>query len=97
MMVGRDVVLTSQRREHAFRRVVLVEHLSYKDGEGRQKLNDINLSVRAGGIVGVAGVEGIMASSSWSTPWWGCSSPARGASACRARISPARPSLTAAG
>jgi len=59
MMVGRDVVLTSQRREHAPGEVVFeVEHLSYKDGEGRQKLNDINLSVRAGEIVGVAGVEG---------------------------------------
>ncbi|TLN05030.1 ATP-binding cassette domain-containing protein, partial [bacterium] len=59
MMVGRDVVLTSQRREHpAGALVTEIEHLSYKDGEGRQRLNDINLSVRAGEIVGVAGVEG---------------------------------------
>ena len=59
MMVGRDVVLTSQRGEHAPGGVVFeAEHLSYKDGEGRQKLNDINLSVHAGEIVGVAGVEG---------------------------------------
>lgn len=59
MMVGRDVVLTSRRTEHPAGAVVFeTERLSYTDGEGRQRLNDINLSVRAGEIVGVAGVEG---------------------------------------
>jgi simple sugar transport system ATP-binding protein len=59
LMVGRDVVLTSQRSPHAAGEVVAeIDHLSYTDGEGRQRLKDINLSVRAGEIVGVAGVEG---------------------------------------
>jgi general nucleoside transport system ATP-binding protein len=59
MMVGRNVIFTSQRTPHTPVDVVLeVKDLDYRDGDGRQRLKGIDLEVRAGQIVGVAGVEG---------------------------------------
>jgi simple sugar transport system ATP-binding protein len=60
MMVGRDVVLTSRRtpRQRRGPPVCEIRSLSYTDPEGRRRLADIDLSVHAGEIVGVAGVEG---------------------------------------
>lgn len=54
MMVGRDVLLRVEKPEAAPKNVVLsVRNLS--DGS---KLNDVSFDVRAGEIVGIAGVEG---------------------------------------
>jgi general nucleoside transport system ATP-binding protein len=59
MMVGRNVIFTSQRTAREPDGVVLsITGLDYTDGDGRQRLKDINLEVRAGQIVGIAGVEG---------------------------------------
>ncbi len=59
MMVGRDVVLTSRRAPHApGAPVCQVRGISFTDADGLSKLSGVNLSVRAGEIVGVAGVEG---------------------------------------
>ena len=59
MMVGRDVVLTSQRAAHSPGRAVCEIHdLSFTDSDGLTRLSRVTLTVRAGEIVGVAGVEG---------------------------------------
>ena len=59
MMVGRDVVLTSRRTpRQPGPPVCEIRGLSYTDPEGRRRLADVDLSVHAGEIVGVAGVEG---------------------------------------
>ncbi|MGQ0605172.1 MAG: ABC transporter ATP-binding protein [Anaerolineales bacterium] len=59
MMVGREVLFTSARRTHAMGPTVFsASGLSYRDGEGRERLRHISLDVSAGEIVGVAGVEG---------------------------------------
>ncbi len=59
MMVGREVIFTSQRKPHVFgKEICQIDALSVQDGEGRPLLKDIHLEVHAGEIVGVAGVEG---------------------------------------
>ncbi|HVO38145.1 MAG TPA: ABC transporter ATP-binding protein [Spirochaetia bacterium] len=59
MMVGRDVVLTSRRAPHSPGPAVCeIRGLSFTDADGLEKLSGVHLSVRAGEIVGVAGVEG---------------------------------------
>jgi simple sugar transport system ATP-binding protein len=59
MMVGRDVVLTSRRAPHSPGPAVCeIRGLSFTDADGLEKLSGVDLSVRAGEIVGVAGVEG---------------------------------------
>lgn len=59
MMVGRDVLLTSQRTAHSPGRAVCeIRNLSFTDSDGLLRLSGVNLQVRAGEIVGVAGVEG---------------------------------------
>jgi simple sugar transport system ATP-binding protein len=61
LMVGRKVVLqvTAPPAQRGAEMVLEVNHLSLASSAGeRQRLEDISFSVRAGEIVGVAGVEG---------------------------------------
>jgi len=58
-MVGRAVIFTSRRTPQDPGEIVFaIDGLCYEDGEGRMRLKDINLHVRAGELVGVVGVEG---------------------------------------
>ncbi len=59
MMVGRDVLLRVAKAELATgTRVLDVRHLSLPGGHHRPLLDDINLSVAQGEVVGIAGVTG---------------------------------------
>src|SRR5829696_7417576 len=59
MMVGRDVLLRVEKPEAEPGEAVLsVERLSVSVGGGGRGLRDVSLDVRAGEIVGIAGVEG---------------------------------------
>jgi len=59
MMVGREVIFESLRQPQQPGSLVFeITDLKYTDSDKRLKLSDINLKVRAGEIVGIAGVEG---------------------------------------
>ena len=59
MMVGRDVVLRIEKDQHTAGEVMLsVKDLRANDSRGLPKLNDVSFDVRAGEIVGIAGVAG---------------------------------------
>ncbi|HDD54814.1 MAG TPA: ABC transporter ATP-binding protein [Chloroflexi bacterium] len=59
MMVGRDVVLRVEKDQHAPGEVMMsVKDLRANDSRGLTKLKDITFDVRAGEIVGIAGVAG---------------------------------------
>ncbi|HQY92482.1 ABC transporter ATP-binding protein [Caldilinea sp.] len=59
LMVGREVLFTSRRTPQPPGDAVLaIDNLRYADGRGRTLLQEITLQVRAGELVGVAGVEG---------------------------------------
>ncbi|NMB01238.1 MAG: ABC transporter ATP-binding protein [Firmicutes bacterium] len=59
LMVGRDVLLKIDKPPAKPRKKVLeVENLSYFTPEGKPLLQNVSFSVRAGEIVGIAGVEG---------------------------------------
>ena len=60
-MVGRPVVLTVEKKktESSAKDVVLsLEHLSVRSVRGNMALTDVNLAVKRGEILGIAGVEG---------------------------------------
>lgn len=59
LMVGRDVQLTVDRQPaNAGSHVLDIAHLTVRNNEGRVLVRDANLSVAAGEIVGIAGVQG---------------------------------------
>ena len=59
LMVGRKVLLRVDKGlAKPGREVLRVENLSIADGQGVERVKDVSLSVRAGEIVGIAGVSG---------------------------------------
>lgn len=59
LMVGRDVVLKYEKDlSHVGKPLLKVDHVSYIDELGKTRVNNVHFSVRAGEIVGIAGVEG---------------------------------------
>ncbi|MBA9024797.1 MULTISPECIES: ABC transporter ATP-binding protein [Bacillaceae] len=59
LMVGRDVVFKTEKKESVPTDVVLdIDGISVKDARGIQVVNQLNLAVRAGEIVGIAGIDG---------------------------------------
>lgn len=59
MMVGREVLFLSRRTPQPPGKVVFhIENLNLNTSDGRTRLKEINLNVRSGEIVGLAGVEG---------------------------------------
>jgi len=59
MMVGRPVQLIVDKNPHAPGEVVLeVRDLSVLDADGRTMVDSVSFSVRAGEVVGIAGVQG---------------------------------------
>lgn len=59
MMVGRSVVLRVEKSEAKTGKVALeVKGLKVNDDRGHQSVNGVDLQVRAGEILGIAGVEG---------------------------------------
>lgn len=59
LMVGRDVSLTYSKKETEFgERILQVRDLGYRDKFGTERLSGLSFSLRAGEVLGVAGVEG---------------------------------------
>ncbi|MBS3794480.1 MAG: ABC transporter ATP-binding protein [Candidatus Thorarchaeota archaeon] len=59
MMVGRPVVFRIEKEEaHLGKEILRVENLKVKDTRGLIAVDGVNLSVREGEILGIAGVEG---------------------------------------
>jgi ABC-type uncharacterized transport system ATPase subunit len=59
LMVGREVLLRVDKQTHPAGEPLLeVEGLSVSDERGLQKVRDVSFEVRAGEIVGIAGVDG---------------------------------------
>ncbi|MEM7117837.1 MAG: ABC transporter ATP-binding protein [Chloroflexota bacterium] len=59
MMVGRDVLLRVDKTEAKPKEVVLeVSDLVVEDNRGQTAVNHLNLEVRAGEILGIAGIQG---------------------------------------
>ncbi len=59
MMVGRNVLFLSKRKpQQPGSAVVSIEDLTYIDSKKRTRLEKVNLQIRAGEVVGIAGVEG---------------------------------------
>lgn len=59
MMVGREIQFTSNKIESKPTDIVLdIQHLYVKGNKGNYVINDFNLRVKAGEIVGLAGIDG---------------------------------------
>lgn len=59
MMVGRDVGLTIKKEIHAPKeKIAEINDIAYVDNEGRRMLSNLSFNIKAGEIVGIAGVEG---------------------------------------
>ena len=58
-MVGREVVFKTEKKAAEPKDVVLeIQNLEVKDSRGISAVRNLNLSVRAGEIIGIAGVDG---------------------------------------
>ena len=59
MMIGREVLFSSKRGQKKPGEIIFsVNDLSYRDSHSHLRLDQVHLDVRAGEIVGIAGVEG---------------------------------------
>jgi ABC-type uncharacterized transport system ATPase subunit len=58
LMVGRELVTLAKKETEAGASVLEVKDLSIREGSGKPLLNGISLNVRAGEIVGIAGISG---------------------------------------
>ncbi|MDE7287008.1 MAG: ATP-binding cassette domain-containing protein, partial [Lachnospiraceae bacterium] len=59
LMIGRDVLLKTDKTEAKPGKAFLsISNLNYTDAAGQKILNDINMTVRKGEILGIAGIEG---------------------------------------
>lgn len=59
MMVGRPVVFRIEKQEaHPGKEILRIENLMVKDSRGLVAVNGVDLSIREGEILGIAGVEG---------------------------------------
>ncbi|MFX6266160.1 heme ABC transporter ATP-binding protein, partial [Acinetobacter baumannii] len=59
LMVGRKVLLrVAKTPARPGAELLAVEHLTVTDAGGRPRLRDVSFTVRAGEIVGIAGVSG---------------------------------------
>ena len=59
MMVGREVILTVQKKPaKPAEEVLMVEDLRVKDVRGLEAVSGVSFSVRAGEVLGIAGVQG---------------------------------------
>ena len=59
MMVGREVIFEAIRKPQKSGEILFeISNLNYTDPDKKPRLHDINIQVRAGEIVGIAGVEG---------------------------------------
>ncbi|MBV9193591.1 MAG: ABC transporter ATP-binding protein [Solirubrobacterales bacterium] len=59
LVVGREVLLTVEKSQaHAAEPMLVVEHLHVRDDRDLEAVDDVSLSVRAGEIVAIAGVDG---------------------------------------
>jgi len=58
LMVGRTVRKPVARDHRRGERVCALTHVSVEDAEGARELDDVSLGIRAGEIVGIAGVSG---------------------------------------
>ncbi|MGM9924070.1 MAG: ABC transporter ATP-binding protein [Bacillus sp. (in: firmicutes)] len=59
LMVGREVVFKTEKAEaHPKQAVLEIENLTVKDARHVKAVNGLNLTVRAGEIIGIAGVDG---------------------------------------
>ena len=59
LMVGHDISLEYDKKEVAFGdNILLIQNIAYTDKFGAKVLNDVSFSLRAGEILGIAGIEG---------------------------------------
>jgi simple sugar transport system ATP-binding protein len=59
LMVGREVNLRAEKSQQQRGAPILqIEGLRVRDGSGREKVNGLSMEVRAGEILGIAGVDG---------------------------------------
>src|SRR5699024_11180915 len=59
MMVGRSVSFKTEKKPAQPKEVILsVENLTVKDGRGLEAVKNLSLEVRAGEVLGIAGIDG---------------------------------------
>lgn len=59
LMVGRDVKIEYEKTPQEFgEKILTVENLNYTDKFGTKKVDNLHFSLRAGEVLGVAGIEG---------------------------------------